>query len=344
MRRSLLLCALLCAVGCGGKHVASDGLLFFGGTDAGHGARGDSGPAQNTDSGVVSEDARASQDAGLTQDAGEPFDAGNPIDTDAGPVDTDAGTVDAGPMQVCDSKTQYIYTLAQDNTLSQFYPPNLSFNTVGRVNCRGVLGSPFSMAVDRYANIWSVFTDGKIYRINPANAGCVSTTFAAFQHGFTTFGMGFSSNTPGSWDETLYVSNSDGSGLGKIDTTTMRLTTIGSGYSGLSGGTTGRAELTGTGDAKLYGAFEGSPFQVDEINKANANILSSAAQTGVTTGSSGSNFAFASWSGDFFLFVGDGSSTNVYQYVPGVGTTMVAHTSLVIVGAGVSTCAPSSAQ
>lgn len=330
-------CALVLAVGCNPIGTEGPERLRFGpAIDAG-------GSLGNHDAGVQGVDAGDEDGGVFAEDAGDSPEDGGLMASDAGqPADAGPGAIDGGEEPVCSSKTQFIYTLSQDNTLSTFYPPDLSFQNVGHVNCRSVFGSPFSMAVDRNANIWTVFTDGKLYRLNPTTAACTATSFATFQSGFTTFGMGFSANSPGSWDETLFVSNSDGSGLAKIDTTTLRLTTIG-GYHGLSGsGVTGRAELTGTGDGQLYGAFEGNPFQVNEINKANATIISSAVQPGVTSGSSGSNFAFASWNGVFYLFVGDGSSTNVYKYDPATSmTTLERTTNLVIVGAGVSTCAPS---
>ena len=59
----------------------------------------------------------------------------------------------------------------------------------------------------------------------------------------------------------------------------------------------------------------------------------------------GSNFAFAFWGGDFWLFVGPGTSTDVFQYAPSTGmTTKVETESFEVVGAGVSTCAPTVIQ
>jgi hypothetical protein len=102
-----------------------------------------------------------------------------------------------------------------------------------------------------------------------------------------------------------------------------------------------RAEMTGTGDGKLFAAFKGSPYVVAEIDKPTANVLSLAPQTQINYPPNGSNFAFAFWGGDFWLFVGPGSSTDVFQYDPTKGTTIkVSSEAFEIVGAGVSTCAP----
>jgi hypothetical protein len=240
----------------------------------------------------------------------------------------------------CAEGTQFIYTLAEDNTLYKFYPPSLQFTAVGTVNCD--LSGPWSMAVDRSAQIWSVWGDGHLFQINASTAACTPTAYSTGQHGFTTFGMGFAANTAGSQDETLFVSDDTaGLGLASINTTSFVLTPLGA-YTNVTFSTTGRAELTGTGNGNLYGAFEGSPFTVAEINKTNAALLSAAPQTGISTGSSGgSNFAFAAWGGGFYLFVGPGTSTDVYFYDPTTQTTtMKTSVTFEIVGAGVSTCAP----
>ena len=99
--------------------------------------------------------------------------------------------------------------------------------------------------------------------------------------------------------------------------------------------------MSGTGDGRLYGAFEGSPYVVSEIDKSNAKIKSQAPQTQVQYPPGGSNFAFAFWGGTFWLFVGPGTKTDVFNYDPAGGSTTLKTTvTQVIVGAGVSTCAP----
>jgi hypothetical protein len=247
-----------------------------------------------------------------------------------------------GGIPTCAKETQFIYTLASDNTLYKFDPPTLTFTSIGKLDCPNQFISPFSMAVDRNAQAWVVFTDGSLARVDTKTAHCTPTGFVPGQSGFTTFGMGFSSNTAGSEAETLFVSDSSlnggGStlGLATIDVQTLKLTPVGK-YDKI----TARAEMTGTGDARLFGAFEGAPYIVAEIGKSDAKILSQAPQMGVSASAGSSNFAFAFWGGDFWLFVGPGTKTDVFQYKPATGKTdKVQSTSAVIVGAGVSTCAP----
>jgi hypothetical protein len=250
------------------------------------------------------------------------------------------GSGQGGGAPACAKETQFIYTLAADNTLYKFDPPTLAFTVIGTLDCPNSFASPFSMAVDRNAQAWVVFTDGTLARVDTKNAKCTPTAFVPGQNGFTTFGMGFSSNSPGSADETLFVSESTfgGStlGLAKIDVQTLKLTPIGM-YDKLNA----RAEMTGTGDARLFAAFEGSPYNVAQIQKADAKVSMQAPQSAINYPPGGSNFAFAFWGGDFWLFVGPGTSTDVFQYQPATGLTKkVSSTSAEIVGAGVSTCAP----
>ncbi|MBI5534047.1 MAG: hypothetical protein HY898_15100 [Deltaproteobacteria bacterium] len=257
-----------------------------------------------------------------------------------GGLDID-GAAGGGPPP-CPQETQYVYVVTGDNVFYKFDPPTLMFNEIGKLSCPNTGGNtPFSMSVDRKGVAWVVFNGGKIYWVDVKTAKCTATSYVASQSGFTTFGMGFSSDSAGSIEETLYVSQSDVTasikGLAKINTTTLKLEPIHD-YDLIKGK---RAEMTGTGDGKLFGAFEGKPYIVAEIDKTNANILSQAPQDAIQYEPNSSNFAFAAWGGDFWLFVGPGTSTDVFQYKPADSTTdKVKSVDFEIVGAGVSTCAP----
>jgi len=119
-------------------------------------------------------------------------------------------------------------------------------------------------------------------------------------------------------------------GSRKIDLQTLALTPI-----HRTTRSRARAELTGTGDGRLYGAFEGTPYVVAEIQKTNAHILSQASAERINYAPGSSNFAFAFWGGDFWLFVGPGLYTDVFQYKPSNGsTTLVKTVQFVVVGRG----------
>lgn len=251
------------------------------------------------------------------------------------------GSPTGGGGTTCSVASQFVYTVDSANGLYKFDPPTRTFTLIGTLKCpsKGT-ATPFSMAVDRNANALVLFNDGTLFKVNTETAACAATSFVPGQSGFTTFGMGFASNTPGSADETLYVSNAKAAtstnDLATINTQTMKLTPIGS-FDKLNAG----SELTGTGDARLFGAFQGSPYSVAEIDKSNAKILSVTPQTGIQYPGGSFNFAFAFWGGDFWIFAGPGTSTDVWQYSPSTKmTTKVKHEAFPIVGAGVSTCAP----
>jgi hypothetical protein len=248
--------------------------------------------------------------------------------------DTDGG---AGNDQTgCAKEATYVYVLDVTGMLRRFDPPSVTFTPIAPLTCPG---KTFSMAVDRNAFGWVLMDDGTLVKVDTRTGACTATSFVSGQHGFSpTFGMGFSSNTAGGDKETLFVSSSSGATLATIDTQSLALSTVGP-YDKLNA----RVELTGTGDARLFGAFEGSPYIVAEIDKTAARILSQAPQNAITYQPNSSNFAFAFWGGDFYLFVGPGQYTDVFHYKPSDrSTTKVSTVPFEIVGAGVSTCAPTS--
>ena len=256
----------------------------------------------------------------------------------AGGGDGSAGAGGEPPTDPCPDESKLVYVLTDDRQLYRFDPPVLTFTKVGKLDCKNS-SSAYSMAVSRSGIAYAVLDDGSLQSIDVKTAKCTATTFKPNQQGFSMFGMGFTSKDAA--DETLYVSDEAGKNLGKIDTTTFVLTKVGT-FDKLG---SARSELTGNSAGELFGAFEGSPYNVAQIDPATAKILSTVPQKPVTKSSGGSNFAFASWGGKFFLFVGPGSSTDVFVYDPIAKTTVKKKSvSQVIVGAGVSTCAPRTSE
>lgn len=225
----------------------------------------------------------------------------------------------------CAETTKQIYVLATDRALYRFYPDKLQFVRVGQVACPTVAGT-FSMAIDRHGTAWVEYTDGRLFAVDTTNATCKPTNFRAGQVGFETFGMGYSLNGDAANSETLYVS---GVGLAALDTKTFDLKFLGS-------LTYGRTELTGL-DKQLF-AFSVESGVIAGLNKTNGS-------TEVTYRTSAVNdraaFAFAQWGGDFWVFTGNDHSI-VTQYSPteDKSTVVVQNTGMLIVGAGSSTCAP----
>jgi hypothetical protein len=265
---------------------------------------------------------------GFTDDAGAPSGTFG---------DGSAGTVQ--PTSECAADTQQIYVVTRESDLYRFAPQTRAFKRVGSIDCAGANGAtPFSMAVDRHGTAWVLFNDGHLYTVSTVDARCSSTAYAPDQSNFHTFGMAYVSDTTGGNTETLYVADYDAKGLARIDPTQLKLTFIAP-YSGFSAA----GELTGRGDARMFAFFNKtatvSDVRVAEIDPKTASILTTHTLAGLDVGS---GWAFAHWGGDFWLFTAPGGSSQVTQYSfdKDTSTTVAQDLGFVIVGAGVSTCAP----
>jgi hypothetical protein len=254
--------------------------------------------------------------------APDPPDAAADVLPEANPFNGDTPL----PQKVeCAETTKQIYVLATDLFLYRFYPDKLSFVSVGQVACPTSAGT-FSMAIDRYGIAWVEYTDGRVFAVDTTNATCRPTPFKPGRPGFETFGMGFAKDDTGGGSETLYVA---GVGLASLDTKTFDLKFLGSlNY--------GRTELTGRG-AELF-AFSVESGVIAGLNKSNGATQVTYRTTAVNERAA---FAFAQWGGDFWVFTGDDHSI-VTQYSPteNKSTVVVQNTGMLIVGAGSSTCAP----
>jgi enamine deaminase RidA (YjgF/YER057c/UK114 family) len=165
--------------------------------------------------------------------------------------------------------------------------------------------------------------------------------------------MAFVSDGPGSSMETLFVSDNGGpggqgswgKGLARIDLTTMKLIPIG-GYTWPNAGF--NAELTGTGDGNLYGFFTTTPAGVAEIDTSTGATQGTVTLADVNNVNGG--YAVAFWGGDLWFFTAyptaqdPGATTSITRYDRLADQTVVVMKNIgrTIVGAGVSTSAPTS--
>jgi len=257
-------------------------------------------------------------------------DALPPIDNFVGDVPVFSDCPDAGATLV--------YLITEENELLSFYPPTLTFTTIGKIACPNTSATPFSMGVDRLGTAYSCFTDGNLFQLSTANAACKATAFTPDQQGFATFCMGYSGLPDGG--ERLYVVDCNGGsssslGLGWIDTSSLVLSFIG----GLDPPEPS-CELTGTGDGRLFGFClqPSSGSRVVQIDPNNAQVV---AQNDLVVGQPNDGFAFAYWGGVFWIFTTPGGTSTVTRWDPStLNETNVATYAGSIVGAGVSTCAP----
>jgi hypothetical protein len=153
----------------------------------------------------------------------------------------------------------------------------------------------------------------------------------------------------GAKTDTLYVAratvgNNTDNSLGKIDSslTLSRIGTI--------TGVTHSPEMTGTANAELYGYFpsnQAGKHLIAQIDRTNASFPKTYTLTPLPSADQNYGFAFAHWGGRFYYFITmtltSGSQVSrVYRYDPAtnMSTLILDNSPYVIVGAGVSTCAP----
>lgn len=259
------------------------------------------------------------------------------VDSGGGTTST-GGSTSTGGDPDCSDAAKQVYLVDSNYQFIKFEPATMQFTTLGALSCP-TSGTPNSMAVDRDGTAWVNYSNGEIFHVDVETLNCQASGYLPNQQGFGTLGMGFVSDAAGSNEETLYVT--DEGRFGKIDTASKLLTALGS--------TTGQPEFTGTGLAELW-AFA-PPGQgttsgvVQQLNKSNGTPLQnfplSLPQPDIFTG--GTAWAFAAWGGFFYIFYqGPNPTTDVYIFNPSNGSANLNRNlpNLRIVGAGVSTCAP----
>jgi len=256
-----------------------------------------------------------------------------------------AGTDGLDPIVDCPAEAKLVYVIDQNNTFSSFDPQSQVFKDLGVLDCPSqAQATPFSMTVDRSGTAWVLYSSGELFRVPTLTLACTKTTWTA-QLGLETFGMGFATNAANSSDEKLYIAGgaidpntgmlSTTSTLASLDTNLFVATKIGE--------VTGWPELTGTGDAKLWAFFpdETSP-RVSSLDRGDG--AESTAFNTITLAGQPAAWAFAAWGGSFWIFLQRGGEpdTTVWKLdgMTGMLTPVRRNTSRIIVGAGVSTCAP----
>ncbi|MBI5611178.1 MAG: hypothetical protein HY902_20055 [Deltaproteobacteria bacterium] len=266
------------------------------------------------------------------------------------PEDTGSEPADTAASDQCPERAKIIYVVTKGNQLLSFSPDTLQFKLVGTLGCpAGVGNTPFSMAVDRKANayvLYQSFTSGAgVFKVSTLDASCTGTAYQPNLNGFEVFGMGFSSDAPAIADETLWIGGTKALSfqagpckLGTLDVATLKtkaVATIPAAY--------GCPDLTGNGQAQLFGFFpNANPPAVGQIDKQTAQITKNwplPASLATTEA-----WAFAQWGGKLWLFAKTSAEINssVWSLDPLTGITTKALNNIghVVVGAGVSSCAP----
>lgn len=230
-----------------------------------------------------------------------------------------------------------IFLVSVQKHLYSFSPttPGLAaYREIGKLDCPGG-GNPQSMAIDRNGVAWVFYDSRQLYRVNTANAKCDSTGYKhpSFHY---QLGMGFTSTTPKSQSEQLFIL-SPHFGLG-----TLAFPSLDVSKTGYFANTP--AELTGGGDGKLF-MFQSNGAQLSEVNRSDYSLrnIHKFDSLGYVAA-----WAFARYAGKFYMFTAanayGGSRTTIYDPQRNTESVRDANIGFVVVGAGQSTLVPPSDQ
>lgn len=258
------------------------------------------------------------------------------------------------PEDDCDCKpnTDLIYLLDHANAKLWTYDPrDHTFKQIGTVDCPAADDdTAFSLAVDRFANAWiQMAPSGKLFKVNTLDQNaCTDSGYVPGSAGPKQSGMAFSDRQDDKVCEQLYLHSSEGGvddwkqgpGIGKLGTVDPET------YAGklVSSIDYNGGEMTGTQDGRLF-AFSGAKKgTLVEYNPADGSVVKKTELGDLIPTFA---FAFAFWGGDFYFFTLATNQLPLYSKVTkldydgdGSLTTVVDKVPFMVVGAGVSVCAP----
>ncbi|MBK7823890.1 hypothetical protein [Nannocystis sp.] len=332
------LCLALLLTGCPGG--------LFGSSNDGDGDGGDGAWSDTFTTDLVTDaggDSNSNSNSNSNSDTDPPTTGIEPTGADNELPDSD--------QCPCVADNEDIYVLSSTGSVWSFDPTDTSFDFITDIVCGG-MSETFSMGVSRKGRAWVQYVTGDLFTVDLKDPGtaCKDPGFNNTDPLFPNFGMAFVANSVDDPCDKLHAHSAidpgligpDVGALGVIDPKTLVLSEIASiDYAW--------GELTGTGDGRLY-AFQGqAPPHIAEYDKATGEVLGTWPLPGLENPDA---FAFASWGGDFYLFMthpddfGVGLSQVIhvdFDESDGAGkaiTTIVDEAPIRIVGAGVSTCAP----
>ncbi len=246
-----------------------------------------------------------------------------------------------------------IFLLSDEAVLWKYFPETNDFQMLGAVDCGGLFGT-FSMAVDRLGFAWVQYAiDGALRKVDLTDVSkCTDPGYVPGQQGVDNFGMAFVSNSQSDACDRIYGNTYSGLGgytegvnIGdfiSIDPDSLKVAKLGkTNFDG--------AEVTGTGDGRAFVFGGANPSKLVEMDKVLGTAIATTPLTGLEINDGA--FAFAFFAGDFYFFTDsdndlfasevthmdyDDSDNNGKQDL----TVLTMDAPLLIVGAGVSTCAP----
>lgn len=278
-------------------------------------------------------------DSATPEDSAPPEDSAAPVDTGT-PAQEEEPTEpepeeDPPAADDCDHTSDQVYAVSRDDAgLYLFHPDTLAFTRLGELDCTP-WASPASMSVARDGHAFVRMSDDSVFRVDLQTLACTETAYDPRATGFGSFGMGHATNSADTWRDQLYVANDRQ--LARLDTSTWALEVLGRMDS--------QAELSGNAAGELWALLPlEEPAELVQLDHSTASPLRTLTLPAFPDPGGIDTFAFATWGGDFWLFVreyGMGRSTDVYQVTPeGKMSRVLEDVGFDVVGAGVSTWAP----
>ena len=238
---------------------------------------------------------------------------------------------------LCTEAGQFIYAVDNDGRFSRFDPTTLGYLDIAPLQCP-TSATPFSMNVDQNAVAWIIFGDGHLFRVDTATGACAATGYVPNQSGFFTYGMGSTFDSATGVD-TLFLAGASPSALGKLAFPSLTVTPVGA-------INLDSVELAGTGDGQLWGFAppRGSVAVLARLDPATAAVVERYELPNID---SVGGWAIKFFGGAFYIFIGsdiwkvERTSLDPLQLNPTRPPVRVLRSvGRDIVGAGVSTCAP----
>jgi len=258
-------------------------------------------------------------------------------------------------INTCGENADLVYLVDEQYRLLSFNPRDgkNELKLLGNIDCPagpsfdGGKATPFSMSVDRDARAWVLYNSGEIFWVNTKDLSCKASGFMPAQNGFETFGMGFVTDGLGTEAESLFVTGGSHLDPGKgrmafIDKKSLMLSAVGPLPTTEYG-----PELTGTGRGELWAYFPGVMESFVARMDKGTGMPAQKYPLSPLPGSVRA-WAFAHWGGRFYIFVTvfepalGRNNSQVLMFTPddGMVVKILDNLPYIIVGAGVSTCAP----
>jgi hypothetical protein len=234
----------------------------------------------------------------------------------------------------CTADNRGIYLVSNTWQLLRFDPATGEHQSLGVAACGPDVGSPRSMALDRFGRALILANDGLFYRVSTDDVACrLVDSYSSGQYGYLSFDVSYARGAGDGQDE-LFASDSL-QGLARIEPDSQVLSRVG--YYSMP--ELVNMALTASPEGDLYSCNGGQGYtSIASVAKSNGVLANEEVMPVNLTWAA---LGCAYWKGDFYVFTsGDqGGDTMVHRFRPSEHSVVeLPSIPGSIVGASVSTC------